>query len=143
MKIRILNTGKHSLPRYHTSGAAAFDLQANLDEPLTLGSLERAIVPTGLHMAIPEGYEGQIRARSGLAAKHGIGLANAPATIDADYRGEWGVVLVNLSKDSYTIEDGDRIAQVVIARVEQAEWVEVEELDATDRHAGGFGHTGR
>jgi dUTP pyrophosphatase len=143
MKIQIKSTSKHPLPRYQTAGAAAFDLQANLDAPVTLESLERAIIPTGLHIAIPMGYEGQIRARSGLAAKHGIGLANAPATIDADYRGEWGVILVNLSREPYTIEDGDRIAQVVIAKCEQVEWEEVTELDVTERHAGGYGHTGR
>lgn len=143
MKVRIKNTGKHPLPRYHTTGAAAFDLQANLGAPITLASLERVIIPTGLHIELPVGYEGQIRARSGLAAKHGIALVNGPATIDADYRGEWGVILVNLSPDPYTIEDGDRVAQVVIARCEQAEWEEVSELSSTDRHTGGYGHTGR
>jgi dUTP pyrophosphatase len=143
MNIRIKNTGKHPLPRYHTSGAAAFDVQANLDAPITLGSLERAVVPTGLYVALPEGYEAQVRPRSGLAAKHGISLVNTPGTIDADYRGEWGIIMVNLSNEPYTIEDGDRIAQVVIAKCEQVEWTEVDELDTTERHAGGFGHTGR
>lgn len=140
--IQVKNLSQHPLPRYHTAGAAAFDLAANLASPLTLGSLERAIVPTGLYMAVPAGYEAQIRARSGLAAKHGIGLVNAPGTIDSDYRGEWGVLLVNLSSEPYTIQDGDRIAQVVVAKCEQAELVAVEELDATERAGGGFGHTG-
>jgi dUTP pyrophosphatase len=143
MKIRIKNTGKHPLPRYHTTGAAAFDVMANIDEPITLGSLERAIIPTGLYVAMPPGYEAQVRPRSGLAAKHGISLVNAPGTIDSDYRGEWGVIMVNLSKDPYIIQDGDRIAQVVIARCEQVEWEEVDELDTTERHKGGYGHTGR
>lgn len=143
MKIRIKNTGKHPLPRYHTAGAAAFDVMANLDSPITLGSLERAVVPTGLYVGLPPGYEAQVRPRSGLAAKHGISLVNAPGTIDADYRGEWGIIMVNLSQEPYTIQDGDRIAQVVIARCEQVGWDEVDELDVTERHVGGFGHTGR
>ncbi|HSX02306.1 MAG TPA: dUTP diphosphatase [Candidatus Saccharimonadia bacterium] len=143
LKVRIKNTGKHPLPRYHTEGAAAFDLMANLEAPVTLGSLERAVIPTGLYVALPPGYEAQIRPRSGLAAKHGVSILNAPGTIDADYRGEWGVILVNLSAEPYTVQDGDRIAQVVIARCEQAEWAEVSELDVTERHDGGFGHTGR
>jgi dUTP pyrophosphatase len=116
---------------------------ANLETPVTLGSLERAVIPTGLYVALPPGYEAQVRPRSGLAAKHGISIVNAPGTIDADYRGEWGVILANLSREPYTVEDGDRIAQVVIARCEQVEWEEVDELDATERHGGGFGHTGR
>ncbi len=143
MKIPIKNTGKHPLPSYQTPGAAAFDLTANLESAVTLGSLERALIPTGLHMALPEGYEGQIRPRSGLAAKHGISIVNSPATIDADYRGEWLVILVNLSHEPYTVQDGDRIAQVVVARVEQAEWEEVSELDETTRSGGGFGSSGR
>ncbi len=143
LKIRIRNTSKHPLPRYHTPGAAAFDLMANIDAPITLGSLERAVVPTGLFVALPVGYEAQVRPRSGLAAKHGIGLVNAPGTIDSDYRGEWSVILVNLSREPYIIQDGDRIAQVVINRCEQVSWELVGELDTTERHDGGFGHTGR
>lgn len=143
MKILIKNTSKHPLPRYQTDGAAAFDLTANLAEPVTLGSLERAVIATGLYIALPRGYEAQIRPRSGLAAKHGLSIVNAPATIDSDYRGEWKVILVNLSHEPYTVQDGDRIAQVVVARVEQVEWEEVNELDETERHGGGFGSTGR
>ena len=143
MKILIKNTSKHPLPRYQTDGAAAFDLTANLAEPVILGSLERAVIATGLYIALPKGYEAQIRPRSGLAAKHGISLVNAPATIDSDYRGEWKVILVNLSHEPYTVQDGDRIAQVVVARVEQVEWEEVSELDETERRGGGFGSTGR
>lgn len=143
MKIRIVNTSRHPLPAYQTEHAAAFDAQANLDVPLTVQPMQRVLIPTGLYIAVPPGYEGQIRARSGLALKHGVGIVNAPATIDADYRGEWKVLLINLGEEPYTIEDGDRIAQIVIAKVEKAEWEEVDELDATDRHGGGFGHTGR
>ncbi len=143
MKVRIRNTSRHALPAYHTPHAAAFDVCANLDGPLTLESLERAIVPTGLYIALPEGYEAQVRPRSGLAAKHGVSVVNAPGTIDADYRGEWGVILINCSKEPYTVQDGDRIAQIVIARYERIEWEEVQVLDETDRGAGGFGHTGR
>jgi len=143
MNIRIKNTSHHPLPRYHTSGAAAFDLTANLDTPVTLRSLGRALIPTGLYVALPEGYEAQIRPRSGLALKHGVTVLNAPGTIDADYRGEWGVILVNLSQEPFTVQDGDRIAQAVIAQCEQHQWEEVAELDQTQRGAGGFGHTGR
>lgn len=142
MKIWIKNTSKHPLPQYQTEGAAAVDLTANLTAPVTLGSLERALIPTGLFLALPEGYEAQVRPRSGLALKHGISVLNAPGTIDADYRGECGVILVNLSSEPYTVQDGDRIAQLVIAKCAQAEWAEVEELDETARGAGGFGHTG-
>lgn len=143
MKIEVKNVGKHPLPQYQTEGAAAFDLTANLEAPVTLGPLERALVPTGLFVALPVGYEAQIRPRSGLAYKHGIGVVNAPGTIDADYRGEWGVLLVNLSQVPYTVQDGDRIAQVVVARCERVVWEEVVELDVTVRGEGGFGHTGR
>jgi dUTP pyrophosphatase len=143
LKIKITNKSKHPLPRYHTEHAAAFDIAANLDEPVTLGPLERKLIPTGLFIAIPVGYEAQIRPRSGLPLKHGIGIANTPGTIDADFRGEWGVALINLSNEPYTVEDGDRVAQVIIAKCERAEWIEVDELDATERDAGGFGHTGR
>ena len=143
MQIQIKNTSKHPLPHYQTAQAAAFDLIANLEVPVTLQPMERALVPTGLFIAIPVGYEAQVRPRSGLAAKHGITLTNTPGTIDADYRGEWKVILLNLGNEAYTVEDGDRIAQVVIAKHEVAEWQEVDELDATTRHGGGFGHTGR
>lgn len=143
MKIRIRNASKHPLPQYQTEGAAAVDLTANLKAPVTLGSLERALIPTGLFLALPEGYEAQVRPRSGLALKHGVSVLNAPGTIDADYRGECGVILVNLSHEPYTVQDGDRIAQLVIAKCEQAEWAEVEELEETARGAGGFGHTGK
>lgn len=143
MKVPIINQSKHPLPAYQTAGAAAFDVQANLDEPITLGSLERAAVPTGLYLAVPQGYEAQVRPRSGLAAKFGLTCLNTPGTIDSDYRGELKVILANLSKDEYVIQDGDRIAQVVVAPVEQVEWEEVDAHDETARGAGGFGHTGR
>jgi dUTP pyrophosphatase len=143
MKVEIINKSKHDLPRYATSQSAGLDLRANLDEPLVLAPLQRAMVPTGLYIALPAGYEAQVRPRSGLAAKHGITVLNSPGTVDADYRGEIRVILVNLSDVPFTIEDGERIAQMVIARHEQAEWVEVETLDETERGEGGFGHTGK
>jgi dUTP pyrophosphatase len=143
MKIRIVNKSRHPLPAYHTEHAAAFDAQANIDEALVLQPMQRALIPTGLYIALPPGYEGQIRPRSGMAYKHGISIVNSPATIDADYRGEWKVLLINLGDEPYAVEDGDRIAQIVIVQVERAEWEEVDELDATGRHGGGFGHTGR
>jgi dUTP pyrophosphatase len=143
MKIKVINTSKHPLPRHETALAAAVDLRANIDASITLQSLERALVPTGLYIELPAGYEAQIRPRSGLALKHGIGLVNAPGTIDADYRGEVGVLLVNLSRDPFTINDGDRIAQMVIARHETVEWQEVEQLGVSQRHTGGYGSTGR
>jgi dUTP pyrophosphatase len=143
MKIQIVNKSKHPLPRYQTPHAAAMDLTANLDQPVTLKPLERVLIPTGLYIALPPGYESQIRPRSGLALKHGIALVNSPGTIDADYRGEYGVVVINLSNEAFTINDGERIAQLVIARHEVAEWREVEVLDGTARGLGGFGHTGR
>ena len=142
MKVQIINKSKHALPQYATPLSARMDVRANLDEPLVLKPLQRCLVPTGLYMAIPAGYEVQVRPRSGLAIKKGITVLNSPGTIDADYRGEVCVILVNLSSEEFVIEDGERIAQMVIARHEQAEWVEVENLDETQRGAGGFGHTG-
>ena len=143
MKIQIINKSKHPLPQYATPFSAGMDLRANLDQPVALKPLQRCLVPTGLYMALPEGYEAQIRPRSGLALKKGVTLLNTPGTIDADYRGEIGVIMVNLSSEDFVIEDGERIAQMVIARHEQAEWQEVEVLDETERGAGGFGHTGK
>jgi len=142
MKIKVVSKSKHALPVHQTSHSAAVDLTANIDAPIMLGPLERALVPTGIFAAIPAGFEAQIRPRSGLALKHGISLVNAPGTIDADYRGEIGVIVVNLSNEPYTIVDGERIAQMVIARYEPVEWEEVTELDATER-TGGFGSTGK
>ncbi|MDO6736768.1 dUTP diphosphatase [Wenyingzhuangia sp. 2_MG-2023] len=143
MKVQIINKSKHSLPQYETKGAAGLDLKANLSESVFLKPLERAIIKTGLFIALPQGYEAQVRPRSGLAAKKGITVLNSPGTVDADYRGEIGVILVNLSNDIFEVTDGERIAQLVIAKHEQAEWVEVDELDATERGAGGFGSTGK
>jgi dUTP pyrophosphatase len=143
MKVEIINKSKHDLPRYATPQSAGLDLRANLDIPLVVAPLQRVMVPTGLYIALPAGFEAQVRPRSGLAAKHGITVLNSPGTIDADYRGEIRVILVNLSDTPFTIEDGERIAQLVIARHEQAEWAEVETLDATERGEGGFGHTGK
>ena len=143
MRVEVINTSKHPLPAYQTEHAAAVDLTANLDEPIQLGPLERSLVPTGLSIALPSGYEAQIRPRSGLALKHGISLVNAPGTIDADYRGEIGVIVVNLSNEPFEIKDGERIAQMVVAKHEVIEWEEVEALGETDRGEGGFGHTGR
>lgn len=142
MKIQIINKSKHPLPQYATPFSAGMDLRANLDQPVVLKPLQRCLVPTGLYMALPEGYEAQIRPRSGLALKKGVTLLNTPGTIDVDYRGEIGVIMVNLSSEDFVIEDGERIAQMVIARYEQTEWQEVEVLDETQRGAGGFGHTG-
>ena len=143
MKVQIVNRSPYPCPAYATPLSAGMDLKANLSEPVTLGPLERTMVPTGLFIALPEGYEAQIRPRSGLAARHGITVTNAPGTVDADYRGEVCVLLVNLSKEPFVINPGERIAQMVIARHEKAEWVEVEALDETERGAGGFGSTGR
>lgn len=143
MKIKIVNSSHHPLPQYATPLSAGLDLRANLDAPITLQSMERRLVPTGLRIALPEGYEAQVRPRSGLALKHGITLLNTPGTIDADYRGEIGVIMVNLSTEPFTIADGERIAQLVIARYEQAEWLETDALDETERGEGGFGHTGK
>lgn len=142
MIIKIVNKSHHPLPSYETAYSAGMDLRANLDEPVTLKSLERTLVPTGLFIELPADYEAQIRPRSGLAIKKGISLVNTPGTIDADYRGEIKIILINLSKDNFTIEDGERIAQMIISRHEKAEWVEVQELNETDRGAGGFGHSG-
>ena len=142
MKVQIINKSHHALPAYATAQSAGMDLRANISEPIVLKSLQRCLVPTGLYIALPAGYEAQVRPRSGLAIKRGITVLNAPGTIDADYRGEVCVVLVNLSTEDFVIEDGERIAQMVIARHEQVEWDEVEVLDETKRGAGGFGHTG-
>ncbi len=142
MKVQIINKSAWPLPQYATPLSAGLDLKANITEPITLRPLERAIVPTGLFMAIPAGYEAQVRPRSGLAAKKGITVLNSPGTIDADYRGEVGVILVNLSNADFVIEPGERIAQMVFARHEQVEWDETDTLDETTRGAGGFGSTG-
>ena len=142
MQIPIINRSRHPLPAYATPLSAGVDLRANLDTPLVLQPLQRALVPTGLFLALPEGTEAQVRPRSGLAIKHGITVLNAPGTIDADYRGEVCVVLVNLSDQPFTVNDGERIAQMVVARCEQAEWLPVEQLDPTERGVGGFGHSG-
>lgn len=142
MKVQIINKSKHALPSYATIASAGMDLRANLDTPVVLKPLQRYLVPTGLFMALPVGYEAQVRPRSGLAIKKGITVLNTPGTIDADYRGEVCVILVNLSAEEFVIEDGERIAQMVIARHEQVEWQPVEVLDDTERGAGGFGHSG-
>lgn len=142
MKIEIINTSEHAIPSYETILSAGMDLRAVLEEPITIGSLERVLVKTGLFMALPQGYEAQVRPRSGLAYKKGVTVLNAPGTIDADYRGEVGVILVNLSKEDFTIENGDRIAQMVIAKYVRSEWCEVKELSETERGSGGFGSTG-
>ncbi len=142
MKVQIINKSKHPLPTYATLLSAGMDLRANIEAPIHLAPGERILVPTGIFMALPEGYEAQIRPRSGLAAKYGISLLNSPGTIDADYRGEIKAILVNHSTEPFTIEDGERIAQMVIARYERIEWEEVENLSETDRGTGGFGHTG-
>lgn len=143
MKIKIVNKSKHPLPDYATALAAGMDLRANLEEPVELLPLERSLIPTGIYIQLPEGYEAQIRPRSGLAIKHGIGIVNTPGTIDADYRGEIRVILVNLSNEIFTVNDGERICQMVISKHERVDWSEVEELDETERGDGGFGHTGK
>ena len=142
MKIEIVNCGHQPLPQYATEQSAGLDLRANIDAPIVLRPLERRLIPTGLHIALPPGYEAQVRPRSGLALKHGITVLNAPGTIDADYRGEIGVVLINLSDQDFTVNDGERIAQMVITRHETAEFIEVEVLSETERGEGGYGHTG-
>ena len=142
MNVRIINKSNHDLPAYETSASAGLDIRANISEAIALKPLERTLVKTGLFMEIPEGYECQVRSRSGLALKKGISVLNAPGTIDADYRGEVGVILINLSNETFTIENGERIAQLVFAKVEQAAWEKVEALTETDRGAGGFGSTG-
>lgn len=143
MQIKIVNKSRNELPAYSTIHSAGMDLRANLDEPVTLESLERALIPTGLFIELPEGYEAQIRPRSGLALKKGITVLNTPGTIDADYRGEIGVILINLSQEKFVIENGERICQMVIAAHEKVEWDLVEVLEETERGAGGFGHTGK
>ena len=142
LKIKVVNKGHQPLPQYATEQSAGMDLRANLDAPVTLKPLERRLIPTGLHIALPARYEAQVRPRSGLALKKGITVLNTPGTIDADYRGEIGVVLINLSQDEFVVEDGERIAQMVIARHEQGDFEEVEILDETERGEGGYGHTG-
>jgi dUTP pyrophosphatase len=142
MKIKIVNTSRHPLPSYETSASAGLDLRASMQEPYVLKPLQRALIPTGLFIELPLGYEAQIRPRSGLAIKKGITLLNSPGTIDADYRGEIRIILANISTDDFIINDGDRIAQMIIARHEKAEWIEVEELVESERGAGGFGSTG-
>ena len=142
IKIQVVNRGHQQLPQYATPQSAGMDLRANLDAPITLHPMERRLIPTGLHIALPEGYEAQVRPRSGLALKHGLTVLNTPGTIDADYRGEIGVVLINLSQEDFVINDGERIAQMVIARHEQGDFVVVEQLDETERGEGGYGHTG-
>ncbi len=142
MKVQIINRSHHALPQYATELSAGVDLRANIEAPIELRPMERKLIPTGLFMALPPGYEAQVRPRSGLAIKHGITVLNSPGTIDADYRGEVCVILVNLSDEPFVINDGERIAQMVIARHEQAEWEAVESLSETERGAGGFGHSG-
>lgn len=143
MKVKIVNHSPFDLPAYATAASAGMDLRADLKEPLVLGTLERAMVPTGLHIELPVGYEAQVRPRSGLAAKHGISIVNAPGTIDADYRGEIKVILVNLSNEPFTVNPGERIAQMVVARHETVEWEPVDALEESGRGAGGFGSTGK
>nr|WP_298995996.1 dUTP diphosphatase [uncultured Allomuricauda sp.] len=142
MKIKVINSSKHDLPHYETLASAGMDLRANLDKSITLKPLERKIISTGIFMELPVGIEAQVRPRSGLAAKKGVTVLNAPGTIDADYRGEVGVILVNLSNEDFIVKDGERIAQMVIAKHERAEWEEVGQLTETDRGSGGFGSTG-
>lgn len=143
IKVKIVNKSAYPVPAYATELSAGMDLKANITEPVTIASLERAMIPTGIYIELSEGYEAQIRPRSGLAAKFGVTVANAPGTVDADYRGEVKVILVNLSKDPFVINPGERIAQMVIAKYEKIEWEEVEELGDTERGDGGFGSTGR
>jgi dUTP pyrophosphatase len=143
LKVQIVNKSTHALPAYATAGSSGMDLRAFIPSPLTLAAMERILVPTGLFLEIPEGYEAQIRPRSGLAIKQGITCLNTPGTIDADYRGEIKVILINLSSEPQVIENGDRIAQMIFQKIEQAEWVETEQLSETQRSTGGFGHTGK
>lgn len=143
MEVKIVNKSNHRLPEYATAGSAGMDLKANTTEPFILKPLERQIVPTGIHIGLPEGYEAQVRPRSGLAAKHGISIVNAPGTVDADYTGEIKVILINLSNEPFVVNPGERIAQLVIAKYERVEWDEVATLDETERGEGGFGSTGR
>ena len=143
MKVEVINKSRFPLPAYATEMSAGLDLKADIDEPVILSPLQRAMVPTGIYLALPQGTEAQVRPRSGLAAKYGISVLNAPGTIDADYRGEVKVILVNLSNETFTVNPGERIAQLVLARYERVEWAEVESLDETARGEGGFGSTGR
>ncbi len=143
MKVRIINKSRHALPQYATPYSAGLDLRANLEESIVLKPLERTLVPTGLYIELPQGYEAQIRPRSGLAAKHGLTVLNTPGTIDADYRGEIKVILVNLSNEEFEIKDGERVCQMVIAAHAQIQWEETDSLEETERGAGGFGHTGK
>jgi len=143
MNVQIINKGHQPLPHYATEKSAGMDIRANLDQPIVLKPMQRCLVPTGLFIALPDGYEAQIRPRSGLALKKGVTVLNTPGTIDADYRGEIGIILINLSQEDFVIEDGERIAQMIIARYEQAQWIPVDVLDETERGAGGFGHSGR
>lgn len=143
MQVKIINQSPFPLPQYETAGSAGLDLRANIAEPITLASLERQLVPTGLFIELPQGYEAQVRPRSGLAIKKGLGLVNSPGTIDSDYRGEIKIILVNLSNQPQTVEPGERIAQMVIAKYEQIQWSEVAVLSETERGAGGFGSTGK
>ena len=142
IQVKVINKGKQPLPAYATTQSAGMDLRANIDSPITLKPMERRLIPTGLYIALPKGYEAQVRPRSGLALKHGITVLNTPGTVDADYRGELMVLLINFSTEDFIINAGERIAQMVIARHEQAEFVEVEVLDETERGTGGYGHTG-
>jgi dUTP pyrophosphatase len=142
MKVKVINKSKHALPAYATEGSAGMDLRANIDEPIVLRPMERKLIPTGIYIALPMGYEAQVRPRSGLALKHGIGLANMIGTVDCDYRNEIGVILINLGQEDFVVNDGERIAQMVIAKYERAEWEPVDELDETERGLGGYGHTG-
>ena len=143
MKIKIVNNGTQPLPQYATNGSAGMDLRANIENPILIKPLDRKLIPTGLHIALPEGYEAQIRPRSGLAIKHGITCLNTPGTIDSDYRGDIGVILVNLSNEDYVVQPGERIAQMIINKYERVEFEVVETLDETERGEGGFGHTGK
>jgi len=142
MKIKIVNKSKHPLPEYATPGSAGMDLRANIDAPITLAPGERKLIPTGIYIALPVGYEAQVRPRSGLALKHGITVCNTPGTVDSDWRGPVGVILINLGQEYFVVNDGERIAQMVIAKHETVEWDVVEELDETERGEGGYGHTG-
>ncbi|EGQ80470.1 deoxyuridine 5'-triphosphate nucleotidohydrolase [Fusobacterium animalis ATCC 51191] len=143
VQVKVVREKSVELPKYETEGSAGMDVRANIKEPITLKSLERILIPTGLKVAIPEGYEIQVRPRSGLAIKHGITMLNTPGTVDSDYRGELKVIVVNLSNEVYTIEPNERIGQFVLNKIEQIEFVEVQELDSTERGEGGFGHTGK
>ena len=143
MRIKIVNESRHPLPEYSTPLSAGMDLRANVDKPVELAPLERKLIPTGLHIELPEGCEAQIRPRSGLALKKGVTVLNSPGTIDADYRGEICVILVNLSNETFTVNDGERICQMIISRHEHAEWISVDELSPSERGTGGFGHTGK